>query len=288
MLGIGGRTRAPRAIAGLCALAALAAPCVSWGDGSEPQASEIFRALRLERELKEISQAATAHIDASVRALPAADRLLLRAAVSAGFDPSAVQRLALDTFSARLDAGHADAALAWLARPETQGLLARAAAGPAPTRLDPAADPRAEDGPSRDALLRRFDRRNGRAARAEQDAVLVLAAMLRVANRLLPETQRYTPQEIQALLASQREQLAAAEPGPSALRERYQGIPTREIEQALAFLESPAGSWLRREVDHALERALVTAAEATAAHLVSTFGSGGAPTPLRMARNTAP
>jgi hypothetical protein len=287
-LGTGGRTRAPRAIEWLCALAALTVPHVSRGDGPDPQAGEIFRALQLERQLEAISQTATDHIDASAQALPPGDRLLLRAAVSAGFDPEAVRRLALDTLSARLDSGHADAALAWLARPETQALRARAAAGLAPARLGPGAHPGAEDGLARDALLRRFDRRNGYAARAEEDAVRVLSAMLRVANRLLPEAQRYTPREIATLLASQRGRRAAASPGPSALRERYRGIPTREIETALAFLESPAGSWLRREVDRALEHALVRAAEATAAHLVSSFGSGGAPVRLRMARATAP
>jgi hypothetical protein len=287
VLGNGGRTFAPRAIAWLCALTALASPQVSRGDRADAQAGRIFHALQLERQLVEISRAATTSIDASARGLPPGDRLLLRAAVSAGFDPKAVRRLALERLSARLDGAHAEAALAWLARPESRALLDRAAA-PTPMRLGPSADPEVEEGLRRDALLRRFDRQNGRAARAEKDAGLVLAAMLRVANRLLPPPQRYTPHEIETLLAAQRERLTPASPGAAALRERYRGIATREIETALAFFESPAGRWLQREVDRALERALVTAAEATAAHLVSSFGSGRPPVPLRMASAPRP
>jgi len=286
--GIGGRTCAPRAIAWLCALTASIAPHASWGGGDDARAARIFDALQVEAQLAEISRAATASIDASARGLPPGDRLLLRAAVSAGFDPHSVRQFALDRFSARLDRAHAEAALAWLSRAETQALLGRATSTPPPARRDPGAEPAAEERLRRDALLEHFDRHSGRAARAEKDAVLVLAAMLRVANPLLPLPQRYTPDEIERLLAAQRARVASPSPGAAALRERYRGIATAEIEAALTFLESPAGAWLEREVDRALERALVTAAEATVAHLVDSFGAGGAPIPLRMASARRP
>jgi hypothetical protein len=293
--GTGGRTCAPRAraslfalVAPLCALVALALPLAVWADGPDPdaRAGEIFRALHLEQELREISHAASAGVDASARSLPAGDRALLRMAVAAGFDPEAVGSLALGSLSERLDAEHAAAALAWLSRPGTQVLLRRSLLPAPPIALDEGRD--AEDGPDRDALLRRFDRRSGRSARTEKDAALVLAAMLRVANRLLPQEQRYSEPEIEALIAAQRASARGGYPERLGLRQRYAGIPTREIEAALAFLDSESGVWLRREVDRALERALLRAAEVTVAHLVTSFGSGGAPTLLRMARAGAP
>src|SRR5262249_49522526 len=133
---------------------------------------------------------------------------------------------------------------------------------------------RAADEIARDALLLRFERVSGHSARAERHAGLVFAAMLRAANPLLPPLQRYSDAEMEEMGRALRARLATGRIDPAELRQRYAGISSESLEDALAFLESPAGSWLRRELDAALERALVGAASATAAHLVGLFGDG--------------
>jgi len=127
---------------------------------------------------------------------------------------------------------------------------------------------------ARDILLLRFERQGGLADRAQRHAALVFAAMLRSANPLLPPLQRYSASEVDLLTHALRDRIAAEPLDRAELRRRYAGVPSDELESALAFLDSPAGAWLRRELDTALERALVVAARATAAHLAGALGSG--------------
>jgi hypothetical protein len=144
------------------------------------------------------------------------------------------------------------------------------------------------DAGARDALLLRFEQRGGHAGRAQRHAALVFAAMLHAANPLLPPLQRYSPAELDALTRALREQVGARPSDPAELRRRYAGVPSAELAAALAFLESPAGDWLRRELDLALERALVAAANATAAHLVGSLEPGAPHVPLLVAQLPQP
>jgi len=218
--------------------------------------------------------------------LPPADALLLRAAVTTCFDAQRLGALALVSFSERLDAGYAEAVLDWLARPETRELLARATWEPAePATRVAAVEP---DTSGRDALLAHFDRRSGHAARAGREAALVFAAMLRAANPLLPPVQRYSADELDLLSSWLRSRFGSITADASLLRRRYAGISSQEIESTLAFLESPPGVWLQRQLDGALERALVRAARATAARLIGALGRGGRELPLQVARLPEP
>lgn len=288
MSGKRGTTRAVCAAG--CVLASLWIARLAGAGELDPRAREIFAALHVELELQDIARSAVASLASPMSALPPGDGLLLRSAVESGFDPRSLSARALEVFSARLDAPHARAALAWLARPETQSLLARAAAADAGVAAAHA-DTMRSDGEGetrRDALLRHFDREAGRAARAERCAQLVFTALLRAANPWLPAWQRYSQAEIEDLLEGQRE-IAASTPGDAhGLRHRYAGIPTREIETAVAFLDSPSGAWLRHERDAAVEEALTRAARTTAASLVEAFGSGAPQTPLLVARAPRP
>lgn len=285
MSGQGGGGVARHAQVSWLACALLLAAHAASAEPAEPEARAIFDALHVELELEQIARQAAESVAAPARLLPPADGILLRSAVAACFDSRALAARALDTFSARLDAGHAKAALRWLARPETRELL---------TRVDARAS---EPGPDatlgatslrREALLLRFERRSGRAARSARHAALVFGAMLRAANPLLPPVQRYSAEELAALQSGLQQRFALAPLDASELRRRYAGIPSRGLEQALAFLESPAGAWLRRELDAALERALVRAARATAAQLVGSLDPGVPPAPLQMARAGQP
>jgi hypothetical protein len=238
---------------------------------ADAQARAIFAALHVERELTDIAAQAVASVEEPASVLPPADALVLRAAVAAYFEPTRLGALALETFSERLDADHAPAVLGWLERPQTQDLLTRATGG-AVTRSEPGrADARGDEARARDALLLRFERRGGHAGRAQRHAALVFAAMLRSANPLLPPLQRYSASEVDRLTHALRDRIAAEPLDRLELRRRYARVSTTELEAALAFLESPAGAWLRRELDAALERALVVAARATAAHLAGSL-----------------
>jgi hypothetical protein len=261
------------------------APRMGLADPSDARA--IFAALHVGRELEEIATEASTSVAEPASQLPPADALLLRAAVATCFDPARLTSLAIDTFSAHLDAKYAPAALDWLERPETQSLLQRAAGPETSAQAGPergAGAERDSETVARDALLLRFERQSGHAARAERHAALVFAAMLRAANPLLPPFQRYSDAEVEALGKSLRARLAEGHVDPAELRQRYAGISSESLEDALAFLESPAGTWLRRELDAALERALVGAASATAAHLVGLLGNGEPRIPLEIAR----
>jgi hypothetical protein len=280
---------ARRALACACLGALGLAPRVVVADPADAPARAIFDALRVGHDLEEIAAEAETSVAEPARQLPAADALLLRAAVATCFDPERLDALALDTFSAHLDPQYAPAALGWLERPETQSLLQRVA-GPETTGMGspaPGAAPDPEaDAVARDALLLRFERESGHRARAERHAGLVFAAMLRAANPLLPPFQRYSDAEVDSMARTLRARLAAGRIDPAELRQRYAGIPSESLEEALAFLESPAGTWLRRELDAALERALVGAASATAAHLVGLLGDGAPRIPVEIARQT--
>jgi len=241
---------------------------------ADPQARAIFDALHVELELTDIAAQAVASVEEPASLMPPGDALVLRDAVAAYFEPSRLRALALETFSERLDAGYAPAALDWLERPQTQDLLRRT------TAQAPTSDARRgvsapdDEMRARDILLLRFERQGGLADRAQRHAALVFAAMLRSANPLLPPLQRYSASEVDLLTHALRDRIAAEPLDRAELRRRYAGVPSDELESALAFLDSPAGAWLRRELDTALERALVVAARATAAHLAGALGSG--------------
>lgn len=263
-------------------IARLAAACVGVGalwlasvdaaaEPADAQARAIFAALHVERELTDIAAQAVASVEEPASLLPRADALVLRAAVAAYFEPSRLGALALDTFSERLDADYAPAALGWLERPQTQDLLTRATGGAVTSSEPGRAGMRADEVRARDELLLRFERRGGHAGRAQRHAALVFAAMLRSANPLLPPLQRYSASEVDQLTHALRDQIEVEPLDRVELRRRYAEISTEELSAALVFLESPAGAWLRRELDAALERALVVAARATAAHLVGSL-----------------
>jgi hypothetical protein len=110
--------------------------------------------------------------------------------------------------------------------------------------------------------------------------------MLQAANPMLPPLQRYTAAEIDDLLDWQQRGRGNAEP-TSALRARYAGIATRELEAALGFLDGAEGAWLRRRLDAAISETLVRAARATAAELIEVFGTGVPAAPLRLALATS-
>jgi len=267
------------------------APHASIAEPAKAPARAIFDALRMDRELEEIATEASTSVAEPASQLPPADALLLRTAVATCFDPERLGALALDTFTAHLDPDYASAALGWLERPETRRLLQRVAVPKARGlgEVAPGAvSERETDSVARDALLLRFERESGHSARAERHAALVFAAMLRAANPLLPPFQRYSDEEMDWMARTLRTRLAAGRIDPAELRQRYAGIPSESLEGALAFLESPAGTWLRRELDAALEHALVGAASATAAHLVGLFGDGAPRIPVEIARVQTP
>jgi len=288
--GQGRRLIARRALACACLGALGLAPRGGVADPAQGPARAIFDALRVGRELEEIAAEASTSVSEPANQLPPADALLLRATVATCFDPERLDTLALDTFAAHLDPDYAPAVLGWLERPETQSLLQRVV-GPETSGLGEAAGAapdRDTDTVARDALLLRFERESGHSARAERHAALVFAAMLRAANPLLPPFQRYSDAEMDWMARTLRARLATGRIDPADLRQRYAGIPSESLEDALAFLESPAGSWLRRELDAALERALVGAASATAAHLVGLLGEGTPRIPVEIARLQTP
>jgi len=267
------------------------APQIVVADPARAPARAIFEALRVGRELEEIAAEASTSVAEPASQLPPADAFLLRTAVATCFDPQRLDSLAIDTFAAHLDPVYAPAALAWLERPETQSLLQRVAGPEAGGRGGPASGATSDhevDTVARDALLLRFERESGHSARAERHAGLVFAAMLRAANPLLPPLQRYSDAEMDGLARALRARFASGPIDPVELRQRYAGISSESLEHALAFLESPAGAWLRRELDAALERALVGAASATAADLVGLLGNGPPRAPVEIARLQTP
>jgi hypothetical protein len=245
-------------------------------------AQRVFAALDVSRELHEVASAAAASVASGARALPLGDATLLRAIVTAGFDPELLGARARDAFEAHCHDAPARGALAWLERPETRRLLARASE----TDRSPWLGAHQLASRHRDALLRRIDRQLGRAAREERQARVVLRAMLQAANPMLPPLQRYTAAEIDDLLDWQQRGRGNAEP-TSALRARYAGIATRELEAALGFLDGAEGAWLRRRLDAAISETLVRAARATAAELIEVFGTGVPAAPLRLALATS-
>jgi hypothetical protein len=260
------------------ALLALAAPWSARAGDSARGAERIFAALGVERELREVADAAAASVASGP--VPKADARLMRAVVATGFDPELLRKHALAIFEENYDSAYAEAALAWLARPETRALLAHASGADLPRGTDAEVV-----SPERDELLRRLDLKLGRQARAERHADLVLEIMLRTANPLLPSVSRYTTAEIDALLAAQHQRAAHSEV-ETTLRARYAGVATAEIRETVRFLESDPGLWLLPELDAALTRSLVRAAEATAAELVEVLGSGAPAAPLRTASVT--
>jgi hypothetical protein len=266
------------ALVWLALAAACAIPHAARANESALRARRIFEAVGVAGELRDVADAAAASIAAGATSLPEADAALMRGIVAAGFDADRLTRRALASFREQCDSRHAAATLAWLERPETRALLARA------SELEAAPGARAAAAShERDVLLVGFDRRIGRASRSERHAALVLSAMLRAANPMLPSVQRYSEAEIEDLLAAQRRRAVRGAEADPALRARYAGIASAELTEAVRFLRGDSGRWLQVELDRALGQALVRAAEATAAELVEAFGDRVPAAPERVA-----
>jgi hypothetical protein len=140
------------------------------------------------------------------------------------------------------------------------------------------------------ALVGRVGRNTSASARAVQRASLVFGGMLTAGNATLPEAEQLTSPELEQRIAAQRAHLAAEYATDSrALDCAYRGVELETLRDAARFLDGEAGRWMLDSVDAALERALVLAAEATAVHIVRTFGAGALPSAaLRSARAPLP
>jgi len=242
-------------------------------------AQRIFDALGVEAEIRAVVPFAAAELT-RVPLSRAADRARLHRIVRIGFAQATLEHMALDAFSARLDREHAARAARWLARAEIQRLYAAGRrAGSCQGDVPMASGRRAR-------ALARIRAAIDVEARARGHALRVFAAMLRAANEALPETRRYTPVELAAMLAAQREGLGPWSVGSAC---SYREFSTSALLSAQAFLESETGRWLHASVSAAVEQALARAARATARRIVESFA---APVPhrgrLRVAGAAAP
>ena len=132
--------------------------------------------------------------------------------------------------------------------------------------------------------MRQVARGTGAAGRSLRRATLVFSAMLVTGNELLPEERRYTDEELQLMIGSQRAALARQHAVDlRALHCAYRDVDTSVLRGAADFLSGPAGHWMRSSVDAAFERALLGAAESTAQRIVDTFGTSPPAAPLRTA-----
>lgn len=283
----GGFRRVTEAFASLAAMAwgeraprraAWLLMAMSFAIGSPARATDtalprrLFDALAVEAELAAIVPIATGHL-ARAPATPASDRLVLRDIVERGFAPDRLEAQAFEAFLAGFDLTRAREADRWLAQPATRRLYAASRA--------PAVDcPQADAAPAapRARAIERIDAAIGQEARARRHASRVFAAMLRAANRAMPEMRRYSRVELEGLIEAHRAGLGKASPVC-----RYCDIPTEELLAAQAFLDGEAGRWLYRGVSAAIERSLARAARATALRIVDAF-QDDAPRPrLRVA-----
>jgi hypothetical protein len=253
----------------------------------------ILAGFGMESEIEAIAQEAVAYLDAHRERIAPAHREPLRAVVYAGFRPETLYALTLDVLLERYEPRHAAAAAAWLERPETRQLLEQGRA------LDPATGCRPRTplhrwgrmrSVERYALVGRVGRDTSASARAVQRASLVFGSMLTAGNATLPEAEQLTSAELEQMILTQRARLAAEYATDSrALACAYRGVELATLRDAVRFLDGEAGRWMLDSVDAALERALVLAAEATAVHIVRTFGAGALPSAaLRSVRAPLP
>jgi hypothetical protein len=250
-------------------------------------ASRILAALGIPADLEAIPGEARKQVEAGKDAIAPADRDRLGAIVSSGFDPATVYTLVLDEFLTAFDPAPAAEAAAWLATPAATRILDRSrgrAAGAACLEALPMDALGLHVTAERDRLLRRVVGATGASGRELRRAALVFSAMLLAGNALLPETRRFTPEELQMVIASQRAGLARAHAVDlRALHCLYRDVETDDLRAAARFLDSHAGRWMSDAVAASLQRALVLAAEATALRIVDAFGAGPPGDPLRTA-----
>jgi hypothetical protein len=272
--------------------AAIGLALPAWaGDAETGVAREILTALAVEAEIEAIRGEAWGYFESHGEQIAPEDRAALREIVGTSFRADTLYAFTLDAFLARYEPARADTAAAWLERPDTRRVLARAALDPGDTTcleetsLDVLGQSITEE---RHALLEPLVERAGASARARRRASLVFEAMLVAGNDALPAERRFTDGELDVLLRSQRAGVARAHPTDyRALHCVYLDIDTQTLRDAVAFLGTPAGRWLWSGVETALSRALRQAARATALRIVETFGSDGPPAaPLRVARGS--
>ena len=279
--------------AALIALAAAPGPARAEPSANLALAQGILAGFGMESEIEAIAQEAIAHLDAHQERIASSHREPLRAVVYAGFQPETLYALTLDAFLERYEPRHAAAVAAWLERPETRQLLERGRA------FDPATGCRPRKplhrwgrmrSAERYALVSRVGRDTSASARAVQRASLVFGGMLVAGNATLPETEQLTSPELEQMILAQRARLAAEYATDArALDCAYRGVDLETLREAARFLEGDAGRWMLDSVDAALGRALLLAAEATATHVVRTFGEGAQASPeLRSARALLP
>jgi hypothetical protein len=272
----------------LAAALGLALPAAA-GDAETVRADEILAALGVEAEVEAIRGEAWGYFETHQDQIAPQDQATLREIVGASFRPDTLYALTLDAFLTGYDPAHAQRAWVWLRDPATRRVLERASL--------PVGDTRCLEETSvaalgqviteeRDALLRPFVDRVGAAARARRRASLVFQALLAAGNAALPEDRRFTADELDLLVRSQRAGVARAHPTDyRALHCVYRDVDTATLREANAFLATPAGHWLWGSVETALTRALGRAARNTALAIVETFGTQGPPAaPLRVAR----
>ena len=256
-------------------------------------AQGILSGFGMESEIEAIAQEAIAHLDARQERIAPSHREPLRAVVYAGFRPETLYALTLDAFLDDYEPQHAAAVATWLEQPETRRLLERGRAFDPATGCRPRT-PLHKWGRMRSAerytLVGRVGRETSASARAVQRASLVFGGMLVAGNATLPETEQLTSPELEQMILAQRARLAAEYATDSrALDCAYRGVDLETLREAARFLEGDAGRWMLDSVDAALGRALLLAAEATATHVVRTFGEGAQPSPeLRSARALLP
>ena len=250
-------------------------------------AARILADLGIPSDLEAIPEEARAQVELGRDDVAPADRERLGAIVSSGFDPGTVYALVLDEFLTRFDPVAAGAAVAWLDTPSASRTLDRSrgrAAGRACLESLPMEALGLHVTEERDALLRRVAGATGAAGREVRRAALVFSAMLLAGNALLPETRRFTREELQVVIASQRAGLARAHAlDLRALHCLYRDVETAELREAARFLDGEAGRWMSDAVAASLQRALVLAAEATALRIVDAFGDAPPGDPVRTA-----
>jgi hypothetical protein len=256
-------------------------------------AQGILAGFGMDSEIEAIAQEAVAYLEAQREHIAPGHREPLRAIVKAGFRSETLYALTLDAFLERYEPRHAAAAAAWLERPETRQLLEQGRA------LDPATNCRPRTplhrwgrmrSAERYALVGRVGGDTSASARAVQRASLVFGGMLAAGNATLPEAEQLTSPELEQMILAQHARLAAEYATDSRTLDcTYRGVDLETLREAARFLEGDAGRWMLDSVDAALGRALLLAAEATAVHVVRTFGEGARPSAeLRSARALLP
>jgi hypothetical protein len=273
----------------LAAALGLALPAAA-GDAETTRAREILAALGVETEVEAIRGEAWGYFEKHREQIAPQDQAALREIVGTTFREDTLYAFTLDAFLTDYDPDSAARASVWLRDPGTRRVLERASLPAGDTRcledISVAALGRAVT-EERHALLRPLVDRAGSAARARRRASLVFEAMLVAGNDALPESRRFTAEEVDVLVRSQRAGVAQAyRTDYRTLHCVYRDVDTATLREANAFLVTPEGQWMWSSVETALSKALGRAAQATALRIVETFGTEGPPAaPLRMARS---